>query len=261
MRRHTELFSESIAGSGPVLLLLHGFLSSRFQWQANVAALSLNTRPVLLELWGHGRSPAPDYDDAYTINAYVEQFEQIRIASGASQVVMVGQSFAAGLALHYALRHPERVSAVVITNSMSALANPDDAAQKTTRDQMATQIQLRGIDAIRELPMHPRLARRISPELREKLIEAADSVQPDAIVRTLRITTPLLSVVRELPRITCPVLLVNGVRETAFQPMRDFAASTLPRCTVVDLAAGHAVNIEAADEFNTAVLQFIAALK
>lgn len=99
-----KLFREIVHGSGPVLLMVHGFLSSRAQWQANLAALALKTRPVLLELWGHGGSPAPENDEAYTIDAYIEQFEQARIALGTSQVVMVGQSFAAGLGLHYALR-------------------------------------------------------------------------------------------------------------------------------------------------------------
>jgi pimeloyl-ACP methyl ester carboxylesterase len=256
IERH-KLSCEIVPGFGPVLLMVHGFLSSRAQWQVNLAALARKTRPVLLELWGHGLSPAPDNDEAYTIDAYIEQFEQARIASGASQVVMVGQSFAAGLGLHYALRHPDRVAAVVITNSMSALAKPESTEQKAWRDQMTAQIELRGIAAIRDLPMHPRHARRIPTELREKLIEAADLVQPEAILGTLRMTVPFLSALHELPRVICPVLLVNGVREKAFQPLRDLAARTLPNCTVVDLAAGHAVNIEAAEGFNAAVLQFV----
>ncbi len=214
-----KLFREIVPGSGPVLLMVHGFLSSRAQWQANLAALALKTRPVLLELWGHGRSPAPENDEAYTIDAYIEQFEQARIALGTLQVVMVGQSFAAGLGLHYALRHPDRVAAVVMTNSMSALAKPEGTEQRASRDQMAAQIESRGIAAIRDLPMHPRHARRISTQLREKLIEAADSVRPEAILRTLRMTVPFLSALHELPRVMCPVLLVNGVLEKAFQPL------------------------------------------
>jgi pimeloyl-ACP methyl ester carboxylesterase len=256
IERH-KLSCEIVPGSGPILLMVHGFLSSRAQWQVNLAALAKKTRPVLLELWGHGLSPTPENDEAYTIDAYIEQFELARIASGVSQVVMVGQSFAAGLGLHYARRHPDRVTGVVITNSMSAMARPESTEQKASRDQMTAQIELRGIAAIRDLPMHPRHARRIPTELREKLIEAADSVQPEAIIRALRMTVPFLSTRSELAHVMCPVLLVNGVLEKAFQPLRDHAVCTLPNCAVVDLMAGHAVNIEAAGGFNTAVLQFV----
>lgn len=117
-----------------------------------------------------------------------------------------------------------------MTNSMSALAKPEGTEQRASCDQMTAQIESRGIAAIRDLPMHPRHARRISTELREKLIEAADSVRPEAILRTLRMTVPFLSALHELPRVMCPVLLVNGVLEKAFQPLRDLVDGTLPNC-------------------------------
>ena len=52
-------------GRGPHLLLVHGMLSSRAQWLPNLAALAAVCRPVTLELWGHGRSPAPADPAAY----------------------------------------------------------------------------------------------------------------------------------------------------------------------------------------------------
>ena len=53
------LHHEATGGEGPCLLLLHGMLSSRFQWTPNLDALVAHTRPTLLELWGHGLSPTP----------------------------------------------------------------------------------------------------------------------------------------------------------------------------------------------------------
>ena len=55
-----------------------------------------------------------------------------------------------------------------------------------------------------------------------------------------------------------PTLLVNGRFEKVFQPDRDFAAATIPGIEIVDLDAGHSVNIEAAAGFDRAVTDFAA---
>jgi pimeloyl-ACP methyl ester carboxylesterase len=47
-----------------------------------------------------------------------------------------------------------------------------------------------------------------------------------------------------------------GKREKRFKARRDFAESHMPLLDIVDLNAGHAVNIDAADEFNQAVTAF-----
>jgi pimeloyl-ACP methyl ester carboxylesterase len=54
-----------------------------------------------------------------------------------------------------------------------------------------------------------------------------------------------------------PTLLVNGTWEKRFQPMREAAAKAIPGVTVVDLPAGHSVNIEAAEGFDAAVKAFV----
>ncbi len=252
-----QLHREALPGRGPCAFLLHGMLSSRLQWHPNLPALSRHLRPVAFDLWGHGRSPAPLDDAAYTVPAMVAQLERAREALGEQRLVLVGQSFGAGLALHYALRHPERVLAVVFTNSSSALADPDDARLRATQQRMIEAIEAGGAQAVRELPMHPRGGKRLPPGLKPALIAAADAVHPQAVLRLARVTAPALSVARELARLACPVLLVNGRHEAPFQRWRDLAARAIPRGEVADLDAGHAVNLEAPAAFDAAVIDFV----
>ena len=54
-----------------------------------------------------------------------------------------------------------------------------------------------------------------------------------------------------------PTLLVCGERETRFLPNRAFAERAIPGLQVVGANAGHAVNIQAAEVFNTAVVDFL----
>ena len=67
-------------GQGPYLLLVHGFLSSSAQWILNLDALGKVCQPVTVDLWGHGKSPAPEDQHLYTAAHYGEQFEYIRTA-------------------------------------------------------------------------------------------------------------------------------------------------------------------------------------
>ena len=108
-------------GAGEPLLLLHGFLSSRAQWLANLDGLKAFCTPVTVELWGHGRSPMPDDIALLHPLAYVEQFEKIRRDIGAERWYVVGQSFGAGLTLRYALEHPDVLYGQAFCNSNSAL--------------------------------------------------------------------------------------------------------------------------------------------
>ena len=55
-----------------------------------------------------------------------------------------------------------------------------------------------------------------------------------------------------------PALLVNGIWEKKFQPMRDEAVRLLAGLKIVDLDGGHSVNMEAAEGFNAAVRDFVA---
>ena len=82
-------------------------------------------------------------------------------------------------------------------------------------------------------------------------------MDPRAFARLSTITGPQLSVTTELHRIACPTLLVNGVWEKTFQPLRDIAVRDIPGCEVADLQAGHAVNLENVAAFNQVVAEFL----
>lgn len=243
-------------GQGPLLLLVHGFLSSRAQWRLNLEALTKIARPVVVEVLGHGRSPAPDDPAAYTVAAYGDAFEAIRRDLGAERWVVCGQSFGAGLTMRYALQHPERVLGQVLTNSNSALSPLD----LTDVEQRARLAEEGGLAAIEGMRVHPKHAKRLPKAVRDELIADAALISPRGIAHSLRVTRLHSSVVDDLEKIRVPTLLVNGVMEKKFQPLRDRAVARIPGCQVVDLPGGHPVNIDAAEQFNAAVARFIGTL-
>lgn len=85
------------------------------------------------------------------------------------------------------------------------------------------------------------------------MLDDASLIEPAAIANAIRYTAPQLSVVDCLGELTAPSLLVNGLWERTFQPLRDRAAKLLPSLATVDLEGGHSINIEAPALFNDAV--------
>lgn len=247
-------------GTGRHLLMLHGLLSSRAQWLPNLASLAGVCRPVVAELWGHGRSPSPADPKRYHPEAYGQAFEQIRQDLGLEQWLICGQSFAAGLMLRYALDYPERVGGTVFTNSTSGLADAATAAGiRTLIDGWAEAIDEQGKAAIETIPIHPLYAKRVPPEIKAALIEDAKLLYPLGLIHTFRETSPIVSVRGRLGENTVPTLLVCGQAEHRFGPSRAHAESHMPLLEVVVVSgAGHAVNIEAPDRFNAALADFLA---
>lgn len=243
-------------GKKPYLLLVHGLLSSRAQWRPNIQALRMTTTPVVVELLGHGRSASPPESDAYTVGAYVARFEALREQLGAERWFVCGQSFGAGLTIRYALQHPQRVVAQVFTNTMSGLS---PAARERLPERMARfdAVERGGRAALKALPFHPRPSKRLPREIWEDLVADAELLDPRAVAEALRTTSPELSVADDLGRIAVPTLLVNGTRESAFQPLRDLAAREIPEVEVVDLDGGHSVNLDRPEAFNAAVTGFV----
>ncbi len=247
-------------GRGPYMLMVHGFLSSRVQWRVNLGALKTVARPVLLELLAHGRSPAPEEPTAYKVESYITAFETIRQKLGAERWVVCGQSFGAGLATQYALEHPERAMGLIITNSISAFTPKGDPEREAAQKERAATIQAGGKKALEELRIHPRHAKRFPEDIKAEMVADAERIAPEGILRSIALTSPSLSIADRLDQIKVPTLLVNGLWEKRFQPMRERAGRLIPGVTVVDLPGGHSVNIEAAEGFDRAALDFVGKL-
>jgi pimeloyl-ACP methyl ester carboxylesterase len=245
-------------GSGPYALFVHGILSSRAQWMLNVGPLGEVCRPVVVELHGHGRSPAPVESAPYTPAGYAEAFERIREALGADRWYVVGQSLGSAITLRYSLDHPGRVIAQVFTNSSSALA--DETWQERLRraaPAMAARIEEGGREALEAMPIHPSNAKRMPDEVKRALVADAALLDPRGVARSL-LHTSTSSVRTRVVENRVPALLVAGGREESFHGPAQFARANMPCLEVVDLDAGHAVNIQAADAFNAAVTRFLA---
>jgi pimeloyl-ACP methyl ester carboxylesterase len=244
--------------SGPAVLLVHGMLSSRAQWLPNLPVLvDAGYRAVVVELLGHGRSPSPEEAEPYYPESYAAHFEAIRTAVGADRWFVIGQSLGAGLTLRYALMHPGRVIAQVFTNSNSALAGGSffDRVAAANR-KVLDDVERRGRAVLEESRLNPGRSRTIPEEIRAALAADFELHDPRGYAMTGVHTTARVPVRDEVHANTVPTLLIAGMREESFRPAMDWARANIPLLEICEAEGGHAVNIQAAETFNRAVLDF-----
>ncbi len=246
-------------GDGPPALLIHGFLTGAVYWAPNLRALSSVSRPLAIDLWGHDASPSPDDADHYRPDGLVAACERLRASLGVGEWFVIGHSLGAAIAIRYALAHPERVRALVVTNSNSAFAPPEveDRRQGASR-RLAERVAVDGMAAFDGHPLNPRFSRRLPDDTRQRLIEAYDRHDPAGLSRVLRWTTPEIAAVDRLGDLTTPTLLTWGIHEKRFAPGAELARAAIPGLEVVELDGSHPVNVQDPAGFDAAVTAFLA---
>jgi pimeloyl-ACP methyl ester carboxylesterase len=101
-------------GSGPLVLLCHGFPESWYSWRHQIPAIAAaGYHAVAPDLRGYGGTEAPPERDSYTIMDLVGDMVGIVAALGQSQATIVGHDWGATVAWHSALLRPDMFPAVV----------------------------------------------------------------------------------------------------------------------------------------------------
>ncbi|MFE9680167.1 alpha/beta fold hydrolase [Streptomyces sp. NPDC006285] len=100
-------------GTGPLVLLVHGFPELWYSWRYQLPALAAaGYRAVAIDVRGYGRSSVPDDVDAYRIGAHVEDNLAVVRALGAQRAVIVGHDWGSTIAADSALLRPDVFTAV-----------------------------------------------------------------------------------------------------------------------------------------------------
>jgi len=101
------------AGSGPVVLLCHGFPESWYSWRHQLKALvEAGYRAVAPDMRGYGQTGQPQEIDQYTLFHLVGDMVGVLDALSVAEAVVVGHDWGAPVAWHCALLRPDRFRAV-----------------------------------------------------------------------------------------------------------------------------------------------------
>jgi len=112
-------------GSGPTIVLLHGFAANKETWLTMAKGLTDHFRVIAPDLPGWGESSRNEGGD-YGIPAQAARLEAFASAVGAQHFLLVGHSMGGAIAGVYADQHPERVASLVLSSSLGLTFKEND---------------------------------------------------------------------------------------------------------------------------------------
>jgi pimeloyl-ACP methyl ester carboxylesterase len=102
---HGRAVSYVQAGSGPVLLLIHGMAGTHETWQSVIEPLAQRHTVIAPDLPGHGASEPGGGD--YSLGALAAGLRDLLIKLGHDRATLVGHSLGGGIAMQFAYQFPE----------------------------------------------------------------------------------------------------------------------------------------------------------
>jgi pimeloyl-ACP methyl ester carboxylesterase len=110
-------YREAGQPDAPALLLLHGFPSAGHMFRELIPALSDRFRVVAPDLPGFGQSDMPSRDKfSYTFARLAEVIERFTEVIGLARFAIYAFDYGAPTGFRMAVRHPERITAIVSQN-------------------------------------------------------------------------------------------------------------------------------------------------
>jgi pimeloyl-ACP methyl ester carboxylesterase len=236
-------------GSGPTLLLTHGYSSTSAMWQGQIEALSRHHKLVLWDMRGHGQSDYPEDPAAYSEALTVADMAALLDEVGADTAIVGGLSLGGYMSLAFYRAYPQRVRALLIIDTGPGFKK-DDARETWNKRARETgdRFEREGLEVLKSAsPERSSVSHRDASGL-------ARAARGMLIQRDAR-------VIELLPDIQVPSLVVVGADDAPFLAASDYMAAKIPGARkAVIAAAGHAVNIDQPQAFIEAVLPFLAGL-
>ena len=246
------------AGSGELAVFLHGVGGHRQDWYGQLPAFSGRYRALAWDARGYGRSG--DYPGPADLDDFCRDLVQVLDHFNADQAHVIGLSMGGFIAQEFYRAFPGRVKSLVLAGTSKGF--PEIYAAAWIGEFLRTRCEpLRnGLDIA-----------DIAPKIATALVSpsASRAVRDRAFDSLLKLRKPvyiksLEAIVRhrirlDYSQVKVPTLIMVGAEDQIMPPRASVQlAEAISSAELVILnGAGHLVNLEQPDQFNTTVLDFL----
>jgi 3-oxoadipate enol-lactonase len=253
-------FSVDDAGSGPAVVLLHGFPLDRTMWWHQVDRFSSMNRMLAVDLSGFGDSPARE--GTCTMADMADDVAAILDALKPGPVVLCGLSMGGYVAFAFHERHPERLRGLILCDTRAAADAPEAAkARRVTAERVRSEGTAFLADS-----MLPRLFAERTALTRPEIVSATRRTIEEAnragVAAAARGMAERKDYSAELATIRVPALIVVGEHDliSPVEEMTMIAHRMQSAELRVIPNAGHMAPLENPAAVNAAIEAFLAKL-
>jgi pimeloyl-ACP methyl ester carboxylesterase len=253
-----------VAGSGPALLLVHGFGGAKEDFSDHVESLAADHQVVTFDHRGHGESDAPAEAGAYSLDRLAADTLAVADAVGARSFRLLGHSMGGMVARRVVLGAPERVDALVLMDTSPGPVPGMDGeiielgagiALGDGMDELK-----RVMDAFSPLgtPAYERLVaeRPGYVEFMDRKWASLSAMMWATIIREIRDQPDQLAA---MASVACPTLVVVGEQDTPFVGVSRQVAATIPGARLAVIPdAGHSPQFENPRAWSQVMTDFLA---
>jgi pimeloyl-ACP methyl ester carboxylesterase len=252
-----NLYFEDTGGQGPAIIFSHGLLMDQSMFAPQVAALESRYRCISWDERGHGRTatdtlaPFTYYDSADDLVGLLDHL-------GVKQAVLAGMSQGGYLSLRCALRHPERVRALILIDTQ---AGPEDPERLPGYKQMVDIWASQGLpdsiaDTVEQIILGPNWTGAVAWKRKWR------DWKPANLLQCFHTLAGRDDIRHEMQKIKTPALVIHGDADAAITLDRGqaLAASIAGAQFAVIQGGGHASNLTHADAVNPVIENFLAQL-
>ena len=245
-------------GTGPVLLLVHGFPLDHTMWQFQIADLKTDLRVIAPDLRGFGESGVTP--GAVTMAQMADDLAGLLDSLSITEpVFFCGLSMGGYVAWQFLERHASRLAGAILCDTR---AQADTSGERETRLQTAEKVVKEGPAFLAD-SMPKKLFCELTHKEQPKLVNDTKAVirktNPEGIAAAARGMAARPDVRERLPFIELPCLVIVGTDDAISSPEEmQKIAEDLPVSMFVEVpGAGHMSPLEAPDVVNAAILQFV----
>jgi pimeloyl-ACP methyl ester carboxylesterase len=239
-----------VTGTGPAVLLSHGYSATRRMWDDQHRALADRYRVISWSMRGHGATESPADPARYSAALTIADMHALLTHLGVERAVIGGLSLGGYVSLGFALEHPAMTRALVICDSGPGYRNAEarEAWNARARERAAA-LEARGLEALgrsREVAESARLHRSA-----QGLAHAARGMLAQEGSR----------VIDGLAGISVPTLVIVGDQDQPFLAPCEYMAKKIPGARLeVIRGAGHSSNLDQPETFNRILRDFLSDL-
>lgn len=242
-------------GSGPVLLLVHGFPLDHSMWKLQIEEFAKSHRVIAPDLRGFGQSDAAH--GTVTMERFADDLSEMLDTLGVTEPVnFCGLSMGGYIAWQFHRRHGKRIAKLILCDTRS-IADSTEAAEN--RLQLATTVEAHGTGPVVEGMLPKLFGKSADPAVVEGLKQVMLHNQPSGVAAALRGMSVRPDVTTTLPSIGEPALVICGAEDVISPPDEmQKIADAIPHSQYVEIAgSGHMSPLEAPEAFNKALGEFL----